>query len=439
MMARKCVIVLLDGLGDRSYAKLHHRTPLQAATTPNLDRLAANGACGLFHATFLGQPLPSEDAHFALFGYGLDEFPGRGALEAIGAGIDLAASDVAILAHLASVRSADEGLVLVEGELQTNQQEADGLFSAVNRFEADGFTFELIRTHRLFGILIVRGGASPFITDTDPLVAGRLLIEPQPLRSHQDDAATRRTARAVKAYHQFCRKVLPNHPANDARQGRGAPVANALVIQRPGRLEPVPSFRQRYGLRGLMIASGIILPGLANFLGMDCRKVKDSDQPDTDLAERITLAKEMLNDYDLIHVHTKVPDVAAHTKDPLNKVHAIEACDRGIGDAIAPLENDPGVVLVVTADHSTPSGGAMIHLGEPVPLLFHGVGVRRDAVDRFDEIAVAGGALSMVRGRELLHLILNHLDRAKLHGLMDTPEDQPYWPGDIQPYVEEEP
>lgn len=438
-MARKCVIILLDGLGDRSYAMLDHRTPLQAAKTPNLDRLAANGACGLFHATFLGQPLPSEDAHFALFGYNLDEFPGRGALEAIGAGIELAASDVAILAHLASVRSTDEGLVLVEGELKTNQQEADDLFSAVKQFEVDGFTFKLIRTHRLFGIIVMRGGASPFITDTDPLVAGRLLIEPQPLRSHQDDVATRRTARAVKAYHQFCRKVLPDHPANDARKKRGEPVANALVIQRPGRLKPVPTFRHRYGLRGLMIASGIILPGLAKYLGMDCRKVKDTDQPDTDLAERITLAKEMLNDYDLIHVHTKVPDVAAHTKEPLNKVQAIEACDRGIGAAIAPLENDPDVVLVVTADHSTPSGGAMIHLGEPVPILFQGIGVRRDEVNRFDEIAVAGGALSMVRGRELLHLILNHLDRAKLNGLMDTPEDQPYWPGDIQPYVDEEP
>jgi 2,3-bisphosphoglycerate-independent phosphoglycerate mutase len=81
----------------------------------------------------------------------------------------------------------------------------------------------------------------------------------------------------------------------------------------------------------------------------------------------------------------------------------------------------------------------MIHSGGPVPLLFHGTGVRRDQVDRFDEVAVAGGALSLVRGQELLYLILDSLDRAKLQGLMDTPEDQPYWPGDCQPFSADEP
>ena len=75
MCRRKCVIILLDGLGDRSDPSLEHRTPLQVAQTPNLDRLAGAGACGLFHATHLGQALPSENAHFALFGYSRDEFP----------------------------------------------------------------------------------------------------------------------------------------------------------------------------------------------------------------------------------------------------------------------------------------------------------------------------------------------------------------------------
>jgi 2,3-bisphosphoglycerate-independent phosphoglycerate mutase len=330
-------------------------------------------------------------------------------------------------------------LLLDDGELKTNPQEADALFSAVKEYEAHGLSFRLERTHRLFGILIVGGGASPFLTDTDPLVPGHFLIEPQPWRSHQADAGTQRTARALKVYLQFARKTLADHPANAARRERGLPLANALVTQRSGRLKTVPTFRQRYGLRGLMLASGLILPGLAAYLGMDCRKVTDSDQPDRDLAERITLARELLNDHDLIHVHTKIPDVAAHTKKPHNKVQAIEACDRGIGAAIAPLENDPEVVIVVTADHSTPSGGSMIHSGEPVPLLFHGTGVRRDRVDRFDEVAVAAGALSLVRGRELLSLILNHLDRAKLQGLRDTPDDQPYWPGDVQPFAADEP
>jgi 2,3-bisphosphoglycerate-independent phosphoglycerate mutase len=55
-------------------------------------------------------------------------------------------------------------------------------------------------------------------------------------------------------------------------------------------------------------------------------------------------------------------------------------------------------------------------------------------VQAFDEINAAGGALGPVRGRELMYLILNHLDRAKLQGLMDSPVDQPYWPALSEPF-----
>jgi len=35
----------------------------------------------------------------------------------------------------------------------------------------------------------------------------------------------------------------------------------------------------------------------------------------------------------------------------------------------------------------------------------------------------------MVRGKEMMYLILNYLDRAKLMGIMDTENNQPFWPG----------
>ena len=95
---------------------------------------------------------------------------------------------------------------------------------------------------------------------------------------------------------------------------------------------------------------------------------------------------------------------------------------------------DPDVLLVVAADHSTPSSGPLIHSGEPVPLLFHGKGVRRDDEVRFNEISAARGALGTIRGNELMLSILNALNRVKLTGIMDTPLDQPYYPGDCQPF-----
>jgi 2,3-bisphosphoglycerate-independent phosphoglycerate mutase len=76
----------------------------------------------------------------------------------------------------------------------------------------------------------------------------------------------------------------------------------------------------------------------------------------------------------------------------------------------------------------------LIHSGETVPVTVVGGGVRRDGVGRFDEVSCGAGVLGHVRGRELLHLVLNHLDRAKLVGLRDTPADQPYWPGSRVPF-----
>ena len=76
----------------------------------------------------------------------------------------------------------------------------------------------------------------------------------------------------------------------------------------------------------------------------------------------------------------------------------------------------------------------MIHSGEPVPLLMVGKYTWRDQVARFDEISCSQGSLGLVRGREIMYLILNFLDRGKLAGLRDAPRDQPYFPGKFKPF-----
>ena len=122
-MPKKCVLILLDGIGDRSYAQLDDQTPLQAANTPVLNELAEGGANGLYHAALLGQALPSENAHFAIFGYDMADFPGRGALEALGAGIAIAPQDVALLAHFACLTERNETLFLDTGKPEADDAE----------------------------------------------------------------------------------------------------------------------------------------------------------------------------------------------------------------------------------------------------------------------------------------------------------------------------
>lgn len=435
-MPKTCILVLLDGLGDRSHPELDHQTPLQVANTPCLDRLATLGGTGLYHAAKFGQPLPSENAHFAMFGSSKEEFPGRGPLEALGADVPLGNDDVAMLAHFTSVLpTLEDELVLKYDRICGTPAEIDGLYSVLEGFEKNGITIELHETGGMFSVLTMRGDVSPHITDSNPMVDGRFISEIRPLAAYRDDPATIRTAEALTEYLRWAYQQLSNESQNKLRKKQKLPTINGLVTQRAGRLKPRVFMRDRYGLSGLLIASGVMYKGLAQYVGMGFHKVKDTRDPGNDLAQRIEHAANSIDDYDYIHVHTKAPDQAAHTKNPKAKIKAIESLDRGLAESIEPLLANDDVLLAVTADHSTPSCGTMIHSGEPVPIMFVGNGVRRDNVKQFDEISVAGGALGSLRGDEIMHMILNYLDRARLAGIHDSPMAQEFWPGDYEPFT----
>jgi len=434
-MPDKCLLLLLDGLGDRAQPELGNKTPLQAAKTPNMDRIAAVGANGLFHAARPGLALPSENAHFTLFGYGQEEFPGRGALEAMGAGMELSTRDVALLAHLCFVRQRD-GVLWQERDIVRDVPEAEAaaLIESVAVFETDGVEVRFLREKGLFGVLRLRGDVSRYVTDTNTMRDGAPMSEVAPWREYENDAPAIRTVRVLKAYLLWAWRTLAEHPVNLAREARGLVPVSGIVTQRAGRRRLVTPFSERYGLRGLTISSETIYKGLAAYLGLGAISDADTGDVGADYSRRLGLAREAMADYEFIHVHTKAPDSAAHSKDPRSKVQVIEALDRAIGEHLDPLLDDPSVLLALTSDHSTPSSGVLVHSGESVPLTFAGQGVRVDPVRQFNEVAAATGALGTVRGREFLYHVLNHLDRAKLAGIMDTPADQAFWPGNYKPF-----
>lgn len=440
-MPKGCLLVVLDGLGDRAFASLGNRTPLQAAHTPLLDSLAAAGANGLYHAGRLGQALPSENAHFAMFGYAAADFPGRGCLEALGQGLDLAPDQVAVLAHLCAVSERRGCLFLDVDAPRATEEECAAAAAAVARFSAHGVDIRLERGAGLFGVLLLTGEVAPQVTDSNTMRDKTFLSSILPHATHAADPAAQRTARALADYVRFCHRTLRNLPLNHARSSRGLPPLSGLVTQRPGRMQPVTPFAERYGMRGVSVAAGVVYWGIARYLGLDLVRDQDSNDPGADLARRVGLAREALAaGAGLVHVHTKAPDEAAHRKDALLKKEVIAALDRGLAASLPPLLDDPDILVAITADHSTPSCGALVHSGEPTPLLFHGQGVRVDQVARFDEVAVASGALGCVRGGELMLLILNHLDRARLAGIVDAPVELPFWPGPYAPFpAREEP
>jgi 2,3-bisphosphoglycerate-independent phosphoglycerate mutase len=424
----RCILLLLDGLGDRSHPLLGGMTPLQAAHTPNLDRIASVGMNGLFHAHLQGTALPSELAHFLMFGYRLEEFPGRGVVEALGEGLDIREGDVALLARIFSVTEEQGRLVLTHEDPILDWESRRILHDAIRRFSRDGIETEFLPTKGIGGILRLRGDVSKHITDSNPITEGRPLMEIMPLRSMCDDVRSRNTARFLNEYLRWSYRILSEHPLNMERAGQGLFPINAVGTQRAGMLSDLPSFMDKWGLRGLLIASGSVYHGLGRVIGMETLRMKDTDDPAADLRERLETAYRA-KEYDFIHVHTKATDEAGHTRDPLVKKRVIEEIDVALDYALAEIIPDDDVLFIVTADHSTASSGSMIHTGESVPLVMTGKYMRRDFVSQFDEVSCAAGGLGLVRGNELMYLVLNFLDRGKLQGLMDSPDDQPFTPG----------
>ncbi len=435
VMPKCCILIILDGLGDRAIPELGDATPLSAAHTPFMDLMAGRGCCGLYHAASPGQALPSENAHFSIFGYDEREFPGRGFLEAIGAGVSVAPGQTAILAHLSSVSRKGDLLYLEEKRPHINIEDACSLISTIESYESRQVNFRFHHTHGVDGILVADGAASRYVTDSDTMQPGGPLCAVRPWDSHKQDKNARLMADSLYEYLRQAHGTLDAHPINKERISQGKAPANAVTTQRAGIYSQAPTFSSRWGLPGLSISSGAVYWGLAKFLGMDVLKDSDSGDPGKDLQRRMDIAIEKSHEYGLIHVHTKTPDEAAHKKDPKLKKQVIESLDKGLERALGQHLDNPHILTVITSDLSTPSAGPLIHSGEAVPLLMHGLGVRRDNVAVFDEIACAQGALGQLRGKECLQMILNHQDMVKLRGIMDTPEDQLFWPGNREPFT----
>src|SRR3954468_3122134 len=99
----KIVLLSADGLGGLPRPETG-KSELETARIPNLDRLAAQGACGLLRHVAPGTTPGSGPGHLGLFGYDpLRYLVGRGVLEALGIEFDLRAGDVAARGNFCTV------------------------------------------------------------------------------------------------------------------------------------------------------------------------------------------------------------------------------------------------------------------------------------------------------------------------------------------------
>lgn len=232
------LLLVIDGLADRPIAELGGRTPLEAANTPTLDRLAREGRVGIADPVAPGVVPDTASGTLALFAQSPRAMK-RGAIEALGVELSLPPNAVALRGNLATLDS--QGLV-IDRRAGRIRQGAVELAAALDRLPLEGPGCDGVEVwvrpgteHRL-AIALVGPGLSPLITGSDPGdgVMPAPALEPRPIAA--DDPAAARTARALSVFEQGARRALALHPVNAARRKAGHPVANCVLTRAPGRV-----------------------------------------------------------------------------------------------------------------------------------------------------------------------------------------------------------
>jgi 2,3-bisphosphoglycerate-independent phosphoglycerate mutase len=396
------VILLVDGVADRAHDVLGGRSGIEAASTPNLDRLVAQGSNGVLYAVGPGRAPSSEVAHWSMLGYRPDEFPGRAVFEALGRGQEVDAADVFAYAALRPAeRRADGWWLTGRPDPERDAEEAERLVERCDGIEVDGLTFSLAHVWRGEAVLRVRPDADDRVTDSDAFFRDRHpLLRPLPVVPEAE-----RTARAAEAW---TREVLAR------LQGERF---NVITLKWWGRPRAAPSFEERHGLRGSFLAESSFLRGLAQAVRLDAVERAETDDPAGDLRGRVEFVRERLEAGDtFVYAHVKSADAAGHTKDPRTKQRVLELLDTALGD----LPTDRAIVCV-TGDHATPASPDVIHSGDPVPIVIAGPGVRADRATAFGESTCAEGILGHLRGPDLMPVLLNAADRPLFLGSRPTP------------------
>lgn len=385
----RLVLFVLDGLGGLPLEP-GGPTELEAARTPNLDRLAREGTLGLTVPVRQGVSPGSGPGHLALFGYDpLRYRVGRGVLEALGVGFPLEPGDLAARGNFTTLDASGRVTDRRAGRIPTEESAplCQRLQEGVELGGAELFVWP-VKEHRL--LVVLRGeGLSADIQETDPLETGR---EPLPARALAPEAE--KAARQFQSFLSRARELL-----------REEPRANGITLRGYASLPDWPRWPSLYGLKAGAVAAYPMYRGVARLAGMEVL-----GEP-AGLEEELSLVERHWEAYDFFFLHFKDPDRMGEDGDFRGKVRAIEEADRAVGRL---LELGPDVVAV-TGDHSTPST-YRAHSWHPVPVVLWGRHVRPDGAAGFGETECRRGGLGAIQAHDLLGLMLAHGDRLSRFG-----------------------
>jgi 2,3-bisphosphoglycerate-independent phosphoglycerate mutase len=387
----KIVMVVLDGLGG---LPINGKTELEAASTPNLDALARISATGLHIPVSYGITPGSGPGHLGIFGYDPLEYQiGRGVLEALGLGIELKNTDVAMRGNYATVK---DGIIQDRRAGRIPTEEAQMLTEMLqNEIRSIDGVEIIFRQGMEYRFAVVMRFPEPLkedsamVNDTDPQKIGKPPLKPQPMNENSE-----RVAKVAEKLINRASEVLRNQQR-----------ANYVLLRGFSQVPHIPSFEENFGLRALAIAIYPMYRGLASLVGMDTPAVEG------DIKEEIDFLVQKFNDYDFFFVHIKKIDSFGEDGNFDGKVKKIEEFDKYLPRI---LELKPNV-LIITGDHSTPCL-LKSHSWHPVPVILHAPYVLGGTSSSFTERECLKGELGIFPAKYILPLALANSGRLKKYG-----------------------
>lgn len=414
------VYVLLDGVGDLPHPDLGGKTPLEAARTPVMDRLAGSGAQG--HVISVGKGIAPESdiAVFNMLGYRFEhaDYVGRGVIEAIGMGMDFKNGDLALRGNYATL---DQNGIITDRRAGRHIDRNDACAIAAEiekkmRFSYPGATVTVAPTigHRVtVRIRTPECGLSARITNTDPAYSnvggmgvakavGNYLTVGKSLPLDQTDEA-RISAQLVNEFNDQSIRIMSESDVNKRRKESAVKQLSCILLRDAGNRYPeVTPINTKYSMNFSCIVDMPVELGISKVLQMKAFEAGDL----ADYEQKARVAADSLGTQNAIYVHLKGPDEFGHDGDAVGKKHNIEEIDRRFFGTLMDLTDDDRTVVVISADHSTPCINKG-HSDDPVPLLVSGGSVMGDETRRVTEAEASRGSIGLIPGANVLTTALN--------------------------------
>ena len=421
----KIIYVLLDGVGDLPHPDIDNKTPLEAAQTPNLDKLAKNGKMGQVISVGKGIAPESDIAVFNMLGYKFQhsDYAGRGVIEAIGIGIDFKDGDLALRGNFATL---DEKDIIIDRRAGRHIEKDDAIGVSKELENNLKFLNPLSNVvvaptigHRVVVRIRDEQPLSANISNTDPAYSrvdgmgvakavGDFLKIERCLPLDDSDSANH-TAKLVNEFSEQTLKILKESQVNENRAKQNKKLLNSILLRDAGNKYPkVEPINEKYSMNFSCIVDMPVEVGISNVLKMNTFSAGGL----TDYEEKAQVAAKSMETENAIYVHLKGPDEFGHDGDAIGKMKNIEEIDQRFFGTLLENINTEKIVVMISADHSTPCINKG-HSDHPVPLLISGNIIKNDISQRFTESDGRQGEIGLLEGAQVVNTALDIIKSQK--------------------------